>query len=389
MFHRSPLIVFALTLMSSPLAVSAEMSHHTGTPDGTQPAFEWIGATTVTETSFTLQNPYQRLKDLRPDSAIPSTSGLKGTTSFLNGAVRAESELARNDESVDIATPWDRSGKSMMRLAVNGDYGAFRYGASFRHADKQFLNTPDQRVREVWGEWGTGVLRLRSAMTNLTTNVDADPARARLSMATNRMSMIVARPHWPELSVSYIRTLTETDGFQSGLTSQRQSTNGVEGALSITRSSWTARLSSTYSRGANQGAPSQSTLSYVHMLTSTAHPIAPLSITSMVSYRTDVQQWSGVRTDTPVASLAVHYRHNARWTLTAMGGYTGVRTTDGMTDNETINSKGVLTWSPEGSLVQQVSLETGYSRTVMGGAAGSGTVTEDVSGLVRFRLMQF
>lgn len=389
MRRRSPLIFLALVLTMSPLTASAEAPREQNTTDRNTSAFEWIGATTITETSFTLNNPYRRLKDLRPDAAAPTTSGLKGETSFLNGALRAESELARNDESGDTTTPWDRSGKSMMRLAVKGDYGALRYGASFRHADKQFLNTPDQRVREIWGEWGTGLLRLRSVMTNLTTNVDADPTRARLAMATNRMSMLIARPNWPELSVSYIRTLTDTQGFQSGLTSERQSADAVEGALAITRESWNARISSTYSRGENPDAPSQSTLSYIHMLTSVFRPLEPLSITSVVSYRMDTQQWTGVRTDRPVASLALHYRHSSRWTLTAMGGYTGVRTTDGMTDNETINSKGVLTWSPGGSLVHQVSFETGYSRTVMGGVAGGGMVTEDLSGLVKFRLTQF
>ncbi|MFO0773299.1 MAG: hypothetical protein U0172_01365 [Nitrospiraceae bacterium] len=353
-----------------------------------QAPFEWIGKTELKPTTFQLPTPFLRLKDVRPDSLVPTTTGLASSTTLFNGALRADSEVARNDESTQLVTRIDNNTQSMMRLGLTGTQGALRYGLSYRHADRAFLNAPDQRVREVWGEWGTGPLRLRSSSTNLMTNVDADPSRARMSSATNRLTMTMARPEWPELSLSYIRLSNEINPLLSGLTAQNLNSNGVEGTLAITRPTWNARVSSTCAQG-TLAATDHDTMSYTHVFSGAFRPIEPLSITSVISYRTDVQQWTGVRTDTPVASLAVHYRHSSRWMLTAMGGYTGVKTSDGMTDNETLNSKGVVTWSPFGSPVHQVSFETGYSRTVMGGTSGTGIVTQDVSGLVRLRVSEF
>ncbi len=373
-------------------AVPSQSGHRgwaASTDEPSDPGFQWIGATTTTPTTFTLPTPYLRLKDLRPDSDAPTTQGLRSSTSLLNGFVVAESEVARNNDAHHASRPWDRSSQSMLRVSLSGDYGPVRYGLSYRHADRQFLNAPDQELRELWGEWSHGLIRLRTSVTELSTNVESDPTRPQLSQSTSRMMMSVARPDWPELSLSFARTSLDNQAQQSGLMSQRLVANVVEGAIAVTRTSWNARLATSYSQGANPFQPSEETLSYTQMFTGAFHPIEPLSITSVISYKTDVQQWTGIRTDTPVASLAVHYRHSTRWTITAMGGYTGLRTSDGMTENETLNSKGVITWSPWGSSVHQVSFETGYSRTVLGGVNGSGMVTEDLSGLVKLRVTQF
>lgn len=404
MKHRIPLIALATAFFFGPAMVFAEdfgqgwsssplkdAGRAASSPNKKAPGsgIEWMGITTITPTTFTFQNPYLRLKDIRPDSETPSTSGIRASTPLLNGHLIAESELARNNLPGEAMASQDRTSKSMMRMALSADYGSTRYGLTYRHADRQFLNVPDQEIRELWGEWGMGSLRLRSTVSELFTNVGLDPTRPRLNIRSGRMMMALARPDWPELSLSYARTLTDNNALQSGLVSQRRIADVVEGALSITGSSWNARLSTTYSLSANQLQSADETVSYAQMFTGAFHPIEPLDITSVISYKTDVQQWTGVRTETPVASLAVNYRHSATLMISALGGYTGLRSSDGMTDNETINSKGVITWSPWGSTVHQVSFETGYSRTVLGGVNGGGLVTEDLSGLVRFRLTQF
>ena len=201
--------------------------------------------------------------------------------------------------------------------------------------------------------------------------------------------MALAQPTWPELSLTLARNSNDTNPLQSGLTTQRSLADTLEGAVSLTRSTWNARMASSYTLNANELQLGQDTVSYAHMLSGAFHPIEPLSITSVISYRTDVQQWTGVRTETPVAALTVHYRHSAQLMISALGGYTGIRSSDGMTDNESVNSRGIVTWSPGGSSVTQVSFETGYTRMVTGGGSSSGMVTQDLSGLVRFRLMQF
>lgn len=348
-----------------------------------------IGRPTVTSTEFAIQDQYLRLRDLRPDSEMPVTNGLRLSTPLFNGHMLAESEVARNHATSDILLSRDRKSKSMMRFALSTQEGSFRYGLSYRIADRQFYNLPDQEVHEVWGEWGTGPLRVRSSVSEVFTNVDEDPTLPRFAQTGGRIMMALAQPAWPEVSLTFARNLNDTNPLQSGLTSQRSVADTLEGAISLTRSSWNARVASSYTMNANDLQPGQDTVSFAHMLSGAFHPIEPLSITSVISYRTDVQQWTGVRTETPVAALTVHYRHSAQLMISALGGYTGIRSSDGLTDNESVNSRGIVTWSPCGSSVTQVSFETGYTRMVTGGGASNGIVTQDVSGLVRLRLMQF
>ncbi len=402
--HRPSLVaLFAAVLMFLPQAAEADnagsglpalhsidqvLAPQVGSASGLFPDFV-IGKPTVTRTGFALQAPYMRLKDLRPDSEMPTTSGLQLSAPLFKGQVMAESEIANNHADTDTLILRNRAAKSMLRFALSTHHGPFRYGLTYRLADQQFFNLPDQELREVWGEWSLGSLRLRSSVSELFTNVEANPTVPRSAQTGGRMMVALAHPSWPELSVTYARQLIDTNALQSGLLPQQVIADSVEGALALTRGNWNARFSSSYSLHANRRQSGEETVSYAHLFSGVFRPIEPLSITSIISYRTDVQQWTGVKTDSPLALLTVQYRHSASLMISALGGYSGIHSSDGMTANESLNSKGILTWSPWGSSYTQVSLETGYTRTVIGGASGGGMVTEDLSGLVRFRLTQF
>ncbi len=350
---------------------------------------EWIGATTLKTNQSHLHNPFSRLKDVRPDSEVPSTTGILSSTTLFKNQVTAESEFARSATGGDVSVRRERSSQGMMRFAVTSGLGALRYGVTYRHAGKEFLNTPDQQLREVWGEWAFGVARFRTSVGDLLTNVEQDPSRPSLSHTGGRLTVSVARPNWPELSLTYARNMVESNPLQSGLTLARNLSEVVEGAVNIVRSNWTARFSSSYILNSNRLQAGEDSVSYAQLFTGVFQPIEALTLTSVFSYRTDIQQWTGVRTEMPVASLALSYRHSARLLISALGGYTGIRSSDGLTENETLNSKGVVTWSPWEKSATQISLETGYSRTVVGGAGGDGSVMQDFSGLVRLRLTKF
>ncbi len=350
---------------------------------------EWIGATTLKTNQSQLHNPFERLKNVRPDSDVPRSSGILSSTSLFKNRVTAESEFARSATGGDVSVRRERPSQAMMRFAVTSGLGALRYGVSYRHAGKEYLNSPDQLVREVWGEWGFGLARFRTSLGDLLTNVEQDPSRPSLSQTGGKLTVSVARPNWPELSLTYARNMVEHNPLQSGLTLARNLSEVVEGAVNIVRSKWTARFSSSYILNSNRLQAGEDSVSYAQLFTGVFQPIEALTLTTVFSYRTDIQQWTGIRTETPVASLALNYRHSARLLISALGGYTGIRSSDGLTENETLNSKGVLTWSPWEKSSTQVSLETGYSRTVMGGAGGDGTVMQDFSGLVRVRLTKF
>jgi hypothetical protein len=100
-------------------------------------------------------------------------------------------------------------------------------------------------------------------------------------------------------------------------------------------------------------------------------------------YRVERQDWSGVRTDQPSASLALNYRQS-RWLLiSAMGNYSSMRSSDHLVDLENIGGKGMLAWElePVRDWTPLLSLEAGYNLHV--NRLLPSAQTEDLSGLLR------
>jgi hypothetical protein len=155
----------------------------------------------------------------------------------------------------------------------------------------------------------------------------------------------------------------------------------------IVRPNWTARFSSSYTVTNDQLLAGVETMSYIQTLSGTYRPIAPITLTSLFMYRSDVQEWTGVRIQQPAASLSFNYDCTSRFQFSALGGYGSTRSSDGLIDHESLNSKGILTWYPLDTRMTQISFETGYTRTTMGGTVQM--ITEDLSGLVKIKLTTF
>jgi hypothetical protein len=62
----------------------------------------------------------------------------------------------------------------------------------------------------------------------------------------------------------------------------------------------------------------------------------------MLGYRTEQQDWSGARIDSTSAALTLSYKQSQRLFLSAMGNYSGMRSSDRLIDRETIGGKGML-----------------------------------------------
>jgi hypothetical protein len=343
--------------------------------------------TTITTTSVTPVNPFLRLKDLRPDSEMPGTNGLRSSSLLLRGAFVVESELSRNLHDGTASIRGETSDQRMMRFALMSAAGSVRYGLAYRLAGKAFVNAPDQQVKELWGEWSHGHARLRTSIGEFANNIDADPARPRTIQTQGAMMLTYARPSWPEFSLSYARSLTEGSGTVMGLIPQKSLADRLEGAVAIVRPNWNARLSSCYVVANDQLLSGADTVSYIQTISGTFRPFTPITFTSVLMYRSDVQEWTGVRIHQPMASLSLNYDWTARVRFSAIGGYGSARSSDGLIDNESLNSKGILTWYPLDSTLAQVSFETGYTRTTVSGTVQ--TITEDLSGLVKLKLTTF
>ena len=338
-------------------------------------------------TSFAPPTASTRLKDLVPDSERPQTKGVVAASTFFKGQLTTEGEVANNATN-DAGIPSridqrDDGTKRMVRMALTGTNGQFRYGINYRSAGKAFFNSPDQTVREMWGEWGVGIAKLRSSSGQTWNNVDLDPARARIQHTFNRIGLAVAKTAWPELSLTYTRSALASSFDPSGSIPQRSQSNSMEAALSYTGLTWNARLSSSYILTNDETRGGSQSTAFAQTLVATYRPMNTLTLAPTLSYRTETQSWSGATIQTPMASLSLLYKQSQRLLVSAMGGYTSTSSSDGLIDTNSIVGKGMfaLHLDPIYGHPTTISLEAAYTNTTNRTVAGLDT--EDLSGLVR------
>jgi hypothetical protein len=338
-------------------------------------------------TSFAPPTASTRLKDLVPDSERPQTKGVVAASTFFKGQLTTEGEVANNATN-DAGIPSridqrDDGTKRMVRMALTGTNGQFRYGINYRSAGKAFFNSPDQTVREMWGEWGMGITKLRSSSGQTWNNVDLDPTRARIQHTFNRIGLAVAKPAWPELSLTYTRSALASSFDPSGAIPQRSQSNSMEAALSYTGLTWNARLSSSYILTNDETRGGSQSTAFAQTLVATYRPMNTLTLAPTLSYRTETQSWSGATIQTPMASVSLLYKQSQRLLVSAMGGYTSTSSSDGLIDTNSIVGKGMfaLHLDPIYGHPTTISLEAAYTNTTNRTVAGLDT--EDLSGLVR------
>ena len=338
-------------------------------------------------TSFAPPTASTRLKDLVPDSERPQTKGVVAASTFFKGQLTTEGEVANNATN-DAGIPSridqrDDGTKRMVRMALTGTNGQFRYGINYRSAGKAFFNSPDQTVREMWGEWGMGIAKLRSSSGQTWNNVDLDPTRARIQHTFNRIGLAVAKTAWPELSLTYTRSALASSFDPSGSIPQRSQSNSMEAALSYTGLTWNARLSSSYILTNDETRGGSQSTAFAQTLVATYRPMNTLALAPTLSYRTETQSWSGATIQTPMASLSLLYKQSQRLLVSAMGGYTSTSSSDGLIDTNSIVGKGMfaLHLDPIYGHPTTISLEAAYTNTTNRTVAGLDT--EDLSGLVR------
>ena len=338
-------------------------------------------------TSFAPPTASTRLKDLVPDSERPQTKGVVAASTFFKGQLTTEGEVANNATN-DAGIPSridqrDDGTKRMVRMALTGTNGQFRYGINYRSAGKAFFNSPDQTVREMLGEWGMGIAKLRSSSGQTWNNVDLDPTRARIQHTFNRIGLAVAKTAWPELSLTYTRSALASSFDPSGSIPQRSQSNSMEAALSYTGLTWNARLSSSYILTNDETRGGSQSTAFAQTLVATYRPMNTLTLAPTLSYRTETQSWSGATIQTPMASLSLLYKQSQRLLVSAMGGYTSTSSSDGLIDTNSIVGKGMfaLHLDPIYGHPTTISLEAAYTNTTNRTVAGLDT--EDLSGLVR------
>ena len=343
--------------------------------------------TSFQATSFAPPSTSTRLKDLVPDSERPQTKGVGASSTWVKGQLTAEGEVANNATNDAGLTSRidqrDDGAKRMVRMALTGTNGTVRYGINYRSAGKAFFNSPDQTVREMWAEWGLGIAKLRSSSGQTWNNVDLEPNRPRIQQNVNRIGIALAKPAWPELSLTYARSALASSFIPAGMTPQRSQSNSMEAALTYTGLTWNARLSSSYILTNDEMRGGAQSTAFAQTLVAAYRPLNTLTLAPTLSYRSETQSWSGAKIQTPMASVSLLYKQSQRLLVSAMGGYTSTKSSDGLIETESIVGRGMFAFhlNPIYGHPTTLSLEASYTNTTNRTVAG--VDTEDLSGLVR------
>jgi hypothetical protein len=311
-------------------------------------------------------------------------------SSWLKGALAGEGELGHTlqpgQSTVDGSA---ESRHRLMRMGLNGIYGSFRYGATFQSAGDAVYGQRDQAAREVWGEWGAGIMKVRSTVTQRWDNINGDPTRARNTLLEQRTALSLApTPQLPTVTLVYARGSSATSAEPLGMAPSRNLNDMVEAALSVKRPQWDARLFSNYTLVTDRigDADSRGT---THGIQGTYRPSDELTIAPSLSLREDQQRMSGVQIETPTASLSLTYAPRKSFNWTAFGLYSHAQSSDRLINSNTYKVKSVFTWSAldRAGLNTTISLDAGYSASI--DESPTGHSTEDLSGLVRVQLVGF
>jgi len=316
-----------------------------------------------------------------PDLDSPRTEGVVASATMLNGTLSTETEVAANQSRRGEDDPSGR----MMRLSVAGSSRLVRYGMTYRTADDTFAQSPGQQQREAWGEWNNGAMSIRS-IVGQRSRLEADAGGNRAEQGYNRIDLAWKTPVWPRLGVSYVHNSASNTMDVVNLFPQRANRDRLEAAVGYGGAVWDATLASGL--GTETDLTQHGTESHVQTETLTAsfRPATILTITPTVGYRVEQQPWSGTRINSPSAGISMKYQQSQHVSMTAMGNYFSMRSSDRLIDFDMIGGKGVLTWElgPVREWKPQVTLEGGYNLQV--NRLMPSAQTENLSGLLRLVL---
>ncbi|WP_447974206.1 hypothetical protein [Nitrospira sp. Kam-Ns4a] len=329
----------------------------------------------------------QRLQDLDRQGQEARILSLLGKASFFDDRLAGEAEISQSPSTLPTSQGLGDAQHRLLRFGATGTLGAFRCGLTYRSAGAAFLSVRDQVLREMWGEWQVGFARWRTSRTETWNNLEKVPSRARFLQDQRKTSLILAPAFWPELSLSYGRTVFSSTLEPAGMARQRSHLDTFEGALSIRGPVWTARLASLYSLRTDDYRSGLNTAGVVHAFSGSYQPDASLAIVPNLSLREDRQTWSGVRISTLAAALSVNYALDREFNFTTSTSYSETRSTDRLVDSGTFSAKGVVAWNFQtvSAVRCALSLDIGYKNVF--DAIHPAVSMEDLYGLIRVQLV--
>jgi hypothetical protein len=261
-------------------------------------------------------------------------------------------------------------------LGVRGEIGDFEAGAQYRSVGKRLdrlIGAPaalkDREGHEVWVAQRLGLLKLRLSDSELTDNVDRNPALPRTTKDQSAVTAELSLSEWPVLGLTY----AWGDSARIRLTPQRpEETPERHDFESVTGSAyyyggagWDLTASSTLSQSRPIVGPDAELLTTSQDLSLTLRLLDSVTAVPALSLGQERSMLSDLRTDTGTAGLTLSYAPPAnRWWASTFVSYTSTRTNDGSTNGRSVSLGGALTCALGRFFAARstLSFEAGYDR---------------------------
>ena len=303
-------------------------------------------------------------------------------------------------EPADTAPAFDGA-HDPAALGVTAKVGGFEAGAQYRSAGKRLerlIGAPaalkDREGHEVWVAQRLGLLRLRLSDSELTDNVDRNPALPRTTKDQSAVTVELSLPAWPVLGLTY----ASGDSARFRLAPQGPDEAPEQHAFeSVTGSAyyyggpgWDITASSSLSQSRHAVRLDEQMAMLSQDLSLTLRPLESVTVVPAISLGQERYAWSAVRSDTSTAALTLSYAPPANsWWASTFVSHTSTRASDGSTDGRSISLSGALTYAL-GTLLpgrSTLSFEAGYDRYV--DAVVPASSSRAISGFVLLKIAAF
>jgi hypothetical protein len=223
------------------------------------------------------------------------------TSSQFDGGLVGEGELAYS--TLGFATT-SQEPPTMLRLGLKARWQNLSYGADYRSVGSGFTSMMGARFdnardeSQVWGEYSFGWLRVRGLFGELWEKTPDDQLILTKTAATS---------------------------------------------LTFNKSAWSGTWVSSYSLVGHGAGDDREMVVFANTFTASYRPMSFLSIEPNLSFKEELDQRTGSRTETPAASLAVVCTLKD-FHLTGRASYARSLTRYGLNDSSAVNSAAALNW---------------------------------------------